>query len=91
VDRQPRESDGQLLVEDPPYDDAAMTATVQVYPGSSTQDAALAALNALTLKLQECSATGPDGLGVHLHGGDSSNTYTFYVKLAEYDGARRST
>jgi hypothetical protein len=81
------EADGGVLVVDPPYDDAVMTASVQIVPASDTKDAALAALNALTLKLQECSASGPDGLACTYTPANASTTYTFYVKLAEYDGA----
>jgi hypothetical protein len=79
--------DGSLLVEDPPYDDATMSVQVRVWPAADTMDSALAAVNALTLKLQECSASGPDGLACTYQAAGSSNTYTFYVKLAEYDGA----
>jgi hypothetical protein len=81
------EADGGVLVVDPPYDDAVMTASVQIVPATDTKDAALAALNALTLKLQECSASGPDGLACTYTPANASTTYTFYVKLAEYDGA----
>lgn len=80
-------ADGQLLPQDPPYDDAVMTATVQVFPATDSKDAAYAAVQALTLKLQECSASGPDGLACTYTAANSSNTYTFYVKLAEFDGA----
>jgi hypothetical protein len=83
------EADGGVLVVDPPYDDAVMTASVQIVPGVGHEGRrARRARRAHAEAAGVLGRRGPDGLAcTYTPANAPRDAYTFYVKLAEYDGA----